>query len=80
VAAPPPPTPAPRPAPARAQTRRWFEEALSDAHNGDVKQQALVSQMLQAGYGTERDPAAAARWADKARRRGYRMSGVYCEL
>ena len=48
---------------------------------GDVqKQQALLGQMLQEGYGCKADAAAGKEWADKARRRGYRMSGVYCEL
>ena len=37
-------------------------------------------QMLQQGYGCKADVAAGKDWADKARRRGYRMSGVYCEL
>ena len=44
------------------------------------KQQALIGQMLMEGYGCERDPAAGKEWADKARRRGYRMAGVYSEL
>ncbi|GBF98124.1 hypothetical protein Rsub_10871 [Raphidocelis subcapitata] len=74
------PAPVPLKYVVQAATRRWFEETLAEARNGDVKQQALVAQMLQQGYGTDRDPAAAARWADKARRRGYRMNGVYCEL
>ncbi|CAK0747982.1 hypothetical protein CVIRNUC_001804 [Coccomyxa viridis] len=60
--------------------RRWFQEAHKEAQRGDVKQQALIGQMLMEGYGCERDPAAGKEWADKARRRGYRMAGVYCEL
>jgi TPR repeat protein len=44
------------------------------------KQQALLGQMLLEGYGCERDPAAGREWVDKAKRRGYRMEGVYCEL
>jgi TPR repeat protein len=44
------------------------------------KQQALLGQMLLEGYGCEADPAAAKEWIEKARRRGYRMSRVYCEL
>ena len=49
--------------------------------SGDAqKQQALLGQMLQEGYGCKADAAAGKEWADKARRRGYRMSGVYCEL
>jgi TPR repeat protein len=36
--------------------------------------------MYKEGYGTERDAAAAARWAERARQRGYKMRGVYCQL
>lgn len=50
------------------------------ACGGVQKQQALLGQMLQQGYGCKADVAAGKDWADKARRRGYRMSGVYCEL
>lgn len=32
------------------------------------------------GYGCEADPAQGKEWIERARRRGYRMSGVYCEL
>ena len=54
---------------------------LLTLHCGGVqKQQALLGQMLQQGYGCKADVAAGKDWADKARRRGYRMSGVYCEL
>ncbi|CAL5219005.1 g760 [Coccomyxa viridis] len=60
--------------------RRWFQEAHKEAQRGDVKQQALLGQMLMEGYGCERDAAAGKEWSDKARRRGYRMAGVYCEL
>lgn len=60
--------------------RRWFEDALAEARAGDVKQQALLAQMLAEGYGCDRDPVAAAKWADKARARGVRMRGVYDEL
>lgn len=63
-----------------AKASRWFEDALADAQAGDVKACALVSAMYSQGYGTTADAAAAARWADKARARGYRMSGVYCAL
>ncbi|KAK9822169.1 hypothetical protein WJX81_004307 [Elliptochloris bilobata] len=60
--------------------RRWFIDAHKEAIRGDVKQQALLGQMLQQGYGCKADAAVGKEWADKARRRGYRMSGVYCEL
>ncbi len=44
------------------------------------KQQALLGQMLLEGYGCDVNQAAARMWVDKAKRRGYRMAGVYCEL
>ena len=44
------------------------------------KQQALLGQMLLEGYGCEVNQSAARMWIDKAKRRGYRMAGVYCEL
>lgn len=44
------------------------------------KQQALLGQMLLEGYGCEQNQSAARMWVDKAKRRGYRMAGVYCEL
>lgn len=69
------PTPSP-PAPGR----RWFEDTYAEAHRGDVKQAALLGQMLAEGYGCEKDPQAAQQWTDRARSRGYRMQGVYCEL
>lgn len=60
--------------------RRWFADAHKEAQKGDVKQQALLGEMMREGYGCDRDPAGGQEWADKARRRGYSMSGVYCEL
>ena len=44
------------------------------------KAQALLGQMLIEGYGCEADPAKGREWAEKARRRGYRMDGVYCKI
>jgi len=44
------------------------------------KAQALVGQMLIEGYGCDPDPSAGLALAEKARRRGYRMQGVYCEI
>lgn len=60
--------------------RRWFADAQREAEKGDVKQQALLGEMMREGYGCDRDPAGGQEWADKSRRRGYSMSGVYCEL
>jgi len=44
------------------------------------KAQALLGQMLMEGYGCEADPEKGKKLAEKARRRGYRMQGVYCEI
>lgn len=60
--------------------KRWFNETLSEARRGDVKQQALLAQMLAEGYGCKQDLEESRRWAERARCRGYQMSGVYCEL
>lgn len=59
-----------------------IDQSLSfrDAQRGDVKQQALLGQMLNEGYGCEKDQAAAAEWTDRAKKRGYKMEGVYCKL
>lgn len=40
------------------------------------KAQALLGQMLIEGYGCEADPVKGREWAEKARRRGYRMDGA----
>ena len=44
------------------------------------KAQALLGQMLMEGYGCEADPVQGRELSEKARRRGYRMQGVYCEI
>lgn len=64
----------------QASVHRWFEDTLADAERGDVKQQALLSQMLAEGYGCQQNLRAAGKWAERARMRGYKMKGVYCEL
>lgn len=60
--------------------RRWYLETERDASRGDVKAQALLGQMLVEGYGCEPDPTKGREWSERARRRGYRMQGVYCEI
>ncbi|CAG9461457.1 unnamed protein product [Pedinophyceae sp. YPF-701] len=61
-------------------SKRWFYEAAEEAYRGDVKMQALLGQMLKEGYGGPQDEELGQQWADKARSRGYRMKGVYCEI
>ncbi|GMH45137.1 hypothetical protein BSKO_13094 [Bryopsis sp. KO-2023] len=60
--------------------KRWFDDTYRDAQRGDVKQQALLGQMLAEGYGCQRDPKGAEEWMEKARKRGFKMEGVYCQL
>jgi TPR repeat protein len=60
--------------------QRWFQDTLSEAERGDIKQQALLGQMYAEGYGCQKDQRLAKHWSEKARQRGYRMKGVYCEL
>ena len=60
--------------------RRWYLEAERDANRGDVKAMALLGQMLMEGYGCDVDVDQGKKWADRAKRRGYRMMGVYCVL
>lgn len=60
--------------------KRWFEETYRNAQRGDVKQQALLGQMLAEGYGCQRDPKAAEEWIERARKKGFKMQGVYCQL
>lgn len=42
--------------------------------------QALLAQMYAEGYGCKQDLKESRVWAERARCRGYQMSGVYCEL
>ena len=60
--------------------RRWYAETEREANRGDVKAMALLGQMLMVGYGCVVDVDQGKKWADKARRRGYRMQRVYCEI
>ena len=78
-AAAPPPT-APLSVVVTDAVKRWYQDAAREAARGDVKQQALLAQMLTEGYGCHADLEAAKGWADKAKRRGYRMRGVYCSI
>jgi len=75
-----PPQPVPLKYVVQEAVKRWFDDTLSEAQRGDVKQQALVGQMYAEGFGCQRDPKAAKEWIDRASMRGYRMQGVYCEL
>lgn len=44
------------------------------------KSAALLGQMLNEGYGCKANPERGREWIEKARRRGYRMHRVYCEI
>lgn len=60
--------------------KRWYMEAERDAMRGDVKAMALLGQMLMEGYGCDVDVERGRQFAERARRRGYRMERVYCEI
>lgn len=60
--------------------KRWYHEAEKEAQRGDVKAMALLGQMLMEGYGCEVDVERGKQLTEKARRRGYRMHRVYCEI
>jgi len=60
--------------------KRWYYEAAEEAYRGDVKMQALLGNMLIEGYGGPKDPPLGKEWNDRARRRGYKMAGVYCTI
>lgn len=55
----------------RAQQRAAFEATLAEAEGGDLKAQARVGDLLRLGRGSEKDPAAAARWYEKAAQAGH---------
>lgn len=60
--------------------KRWYNEAEREASRGDVKAMALLGQMLMEGYGCDVDVERGKQLSEKARRRGYRMQRVYCEI
>jgi TPR repeat protein len=41
----------------QACEKRWFEEYLAEAEQGDKMMQLIVGKMFQTGYGVERDPS-----------------------
>ncbi|WIA40316.1 hypothetical protein OEZ86_013687 [Tetradesmus obliquus] len=45
---------------------RWFLQELQLAMSGDAEAMVRVSHMLMAGYGTQQDHTAAARWMRQA--------------
>ncbi|RMZ56427.1 hypothetical protein APUTEX25_004650, partial [Auxenochlorella protothecoides] len=60
--------------------KRWYAETEKEALRGDLKSAALLGQMLNEGYGCKANPERGREWIEKARRRGYRMHRVYCEI
>ncbi|KAI5083990.1 hypothetical protein GOP47_0000159 [Adiantum capillus-veneris] len=47
--------------------KRWFEEYLLAAEQGDREMQSLVGAMYNTGYGVTRDPIKGKFWLDRAR-------------
>ncbi|KAJ6811526.1 uncharacterized protein M6B38_153105 [Iris pallida] len=52
--------------------RRWFQDTLKEARNGDTGMQVLVGQMYHSGYGIARNDQKAKAWITKASK--YRSS------
>ncbi|KAJ6817512.1 uncharacterized protein M6B38_410240 [Iris pallida] len=52
--------------------RRWFQDTLKEARNGDTAMQVLVGQMYHSGYGVTRNDQKAKSWITKASK--YRSS------
>ncbi|XP_008782586.1 uncharacterized protein LOC103702077 isoform X2 [Phoenix dactylifera] len=46
--------------------RRWFQDALREAKNGDAAMQVLVGQMYHSGYGCPRNEQKGKAWIAKA--------------
>ncbi|XP_051138411.1 uncharacterized protein LOC127256440 [Andrographis paniculata] len=46
--------------------RRWFQDTLKEAKNGDTTMQVLVGQMYYSGYGVAKDPQKGRAWISKA--------------
>ncbi|GMH09997.1 hypothetical protein Nepgr_011838 [Nepenthes gracilis] len=48
--------------------RRWFQDTLREAKNGDTNMQVLVSQMYYTGYGVPKDGQKGRLWMTRASR------------
>ncbi|KAL5732930.1 hypothetical protein ACOSQ2_032622 [Xanthoceras sorbifolium] len=48
--------------------KRWFQDTLKEAKNGDVSMQILVGQMYFSGYGVARDAQKGRAWISRASR------------
>ncbi|EYU20083.1 hypothetical protein ABFS82_06G060800 [Erythranthe guttata] len=48
--------------------KRWFQDTLKEAKNGDTSMQVLVGQMYYSGYGVGRDSQKAKAWINRASR------------
>ncbi|KAL3834788.1 hypothetical protein ACJIZ3_009524 [Penstemon smallii] len=49
-----------------ACVKRWFQDTLKEAKNGDTSMQVLVGQMYYSGYGVVRDPHKGRAWINRA--------------
>ncbi|XP_051143536.1 uncharacterized protein LOC127259960 [Andrographis paniculata] len=48
--------------------KRWFQDTLKEAKNGDTSMQVLVAQMYYSGYGVARDAQKGRAWISRASR------------
>ncbi|KAK4385270.1 hypothetical protein Sango_2651000 [Sesamum angolense] len=46
--------------------KRWFQDTLKEAKNGDIAMQVLVGQMYYSGYGVARDAQKGRAWINSA--------------
>eukprot|EP00955_Chlamydomonas_euryale_P091782 364647-Chlamydomonas_euryale.AAC.8 len=62
-------------------TRRWFDETKAAAAKGSARHAALLSKMLERGFGCRRHALSAARWRAMAvaQRINVSLGGVYSE-
>ncbi|XP_021732572.1 uncharacterized protein LOC110699357 [Chenopodium quinoa] len=57
--------------------RRWFQDTLKEAKNGDATMQVLVGQMYNSGYGVRKDTEKGRNWiniASKGRSSAWKVS------
>lgn len=48
--------------------RRWFQDTLKEAKNGDIAMQVLVGQMYTSGFGVGKDAQKGRAWINRASR------------
>eukprot|EP01018_Ginkgo_biloba_P039469 Gb_17390 [translate_table: standard] len=57
-------------------TKRWFQDTLKEAKEGDTEMQILVAQMYYSGYGIPQDAQKARTWFQKASKAQSRVTNL----